>query len=77
MEILDIVVNPSGGDSDDELSEQELHVADSLVPRELKLIGSAIGTERSVLFTWLKLHLRDSRAGPFVQKQAGGERTAT
>ena len=57
MEILDIVVNPSGGDSDDELSEQELHVADSLVPRELKLIGSAIGTERSVLFTWLKLHL--------------------
>ncbi len=58
MEILDIVVNPSGGsDSDDKLPEQELKVADSLVPRELKLICNAIGSERSVLFTWLKLHL--------------------
>ena len=47
MEVLDIVVNPTGGDSDDELAEEELHVAESVVPRELKAIGGTIGSERS------------------------------
>ena len=57
MEVLDIVVNPTGGDSDDELAEEELHVAESVVPRELKAIGGTIGSERSLLYMWLKVHL--------------------
>ena len=47
----------TGGDSDDELTEEELHVAESVVPRELKAIGGTIGSERSLLYMWLKLHL--------------------